>query len=79
MAVSGKPLAGRHGTRPRRKATPADVRCLRAMLATCQPADAEEDVPGYTIKRDGRWKSDAVDAYIRPADQWRNHSFSCIR
>lgn len=49
---------------------------LRAGMAT---AAAEEQVPGYTIKRDGRWKSDAVEAYIRPADQWRNHSFSRIR
>jgi integrase len=49
---------------------------LRAGMAT---AAAEAQVPGYTIKRDGRWKSDAVDAYIRPADQWRNHSFSRIR
>jgi hypothetical protein len=36
-------LKRRHGTRPGRRATPADVACLRAMLATCQPADNEPE------------------------------------
>jgi hypothetical protein len=72
----GRAIVKRHAAKAGLDPASFSGHSLRAGMATTA---AEEQVPGYTIKRDGRWKSDAVEADIRPAEQWRNHSFSRVR